>query len=150
MYIERVFQYINTVYLFVQVAFHFSQQCFVVFNDHTLQYLLHLLLGTSCFWHHCKWDHLKAVLLKVKLNLYFFLPSFFSSLPTFLPSFLPFLMMLSSWRDRRPCCVPSLWEKMFSLPPWNILLTLGFSQMSRLRKFPYIPSLFRVFLISRC
>ena len=24
MYIERVFQYINTVYLFVQVVFHFS------------------------------------------------------------------------------------------------------------------------------
>lgn len=106
--------------------------------------LLNLLLGTSWFWCHCKWWCSKTVLL-LPLNLYFFLPSC-------LPSFSSFFFgdVELKWGDRHPCRPPSLREKMFSLSPLSMLLTLGFSQITGWRKFPFIPSLFRVFIISGC
>lgn len=102
------------------------------------------MLGTSWFLCHCKWWCSKTVLL-LPLNLYFFLPSC-------LPSFSSFFFgdVELKWGDRHPCRPPSLREKMFSLSPLSMLLTLGFSQITGWRKFPFIPSLFRVFIISGC
>ena len=62
-------------------------------------------------------------------------------------------MMLKRGDEKgHPCLVPNLGEKVLSFSLLGMMLAVGLFQkiFIKLRKFPYIPSLLRVFIMNKC